>query len=227
MPYCFLGSSIKFQGHKGWKIDDLNPIWVRLLGRSQLSNPSDLPCFHVVILDSKLLICGLMLFLLSLVQFNLITWYIFYSTQIYGCVYRLWSEQIQLLTRDIMFYCEESSLYPPLKYWNHNINQSVLLSIICPWKTLLSTRNLAMCFIFHEIYQNFFFNFSKFSTLLWSSFHALGMLKFIPDLSFYYSNLVFHMVRPFYLMDYLIKILLMITKFTYLAKIFNSNAFVC
>ena len=26
-----------------WKID-LNPIWVRLLGRSQLSNPSDLPC---------------------------------------------------------------------------------------------------------------------------------------------------------------------------------------
>ena len=27
-----------------WKIDDLNPIWVRLLGRSQLSNSSDLPC---------------------------------------------------------------------------------------------------------------------------------------------------------------------------------------
>ena len=44
MPYCFLGSSIKFQGHTGWKIDDLNPIWVRLLGQSQLSNPSDLPC---------------------------------------------------------------------------------------------------------------------------------------------------------------------------------------
>ena len=44
MPNCFLGSSIKFQGHTGWKIDDLNPIWIRLLGRSQLSNPSDLPC---------------------------------------------------------------------------------------------------------------------------------------------------------------------------------------
>ena len=27
------------------KIDDFNPIWVRLLGRSQLSNPSYLPCF--------------------------------------------------------------------------------------------------------------------------------------------------------------------------------------
>ena len=40
-----LGSSIKFQGHTGWKIDDLNPIWVRLLSRSQLSNPSDLPCY--------------------------------------------------------------------------------------------------------------------------------------------------------------------------------------
>ena len=47
MPYCFLGSSIKFQGHTGWQIDDLNPIWVRLLGRSQLSNPSDLPCFFM------------------------------------------------------------------------------------------------------------------------------------------------------------------------------------
>ena len=45
MPYYFSGSSIKFQGHTGWKIDDLNPIWVRLLGRSQLSNSSDLPCF--------------------------------------------------------------------------------------------------------------------------------------------------------------------------------------
>ena len=44
VPYCFSGSSIKFQGHTGWKIYDLNPIWVRLLGRSQLSNPSDLPC---------------------------------------------------------------------------------------------------------------------------------------------------------------------------------------
>ena len=31
VPYCFFWSSIKFQGHTGWKIDDLNPIWVRLL----------------------------------------------------------------------------------------------------------------------------------------------------------------------------------------------------
>ena len=35
------------QGHSGWKIDDLNPIRVKLLGRSQLSNPSDLPCFDL------------------------------------------------------------------------------------------------------------------------------------------------------------------------------------
>ena len=42
-----LRSSIKFQGHRGWKMYDLNPIWVRirLLGRSQLWNPSDLPCW--------------------------------------------------------------------------------------------------------------------------------------------------------------------------------------
>ena len=45
VPYCVLVSSIKFQGHTAWKIADLNPIWVRLLGRSQLSNPPDLPCF--------------------------------------------------------------------------------------------------------------------------------------------------------------------------------------
>ena len=47
VPYCFFRSSIKFKGHTGWKIDNLNPIWVRLLGRSQLSNPSDLPCFNI------------------------------------------------------------------------------------------------------------------------------------------------------------------------------------
>ena len=42
----FFRSSVKFQGHTGWKIYDLNPIWERLLGCSQLSNPSDLPCFQ-------------------------------------------------------------------------------------------------------------------------------------------------------------------------------------
>ena len=38
--------SSKFQAHSGWKIDDLNPIW--LLGRSQLSNPSDSPYFTAI-----------------------------------------------------------------------------------------------------------------------------------------------------------------------------------
>ena len=47
VPYCFWRSSVKFQGHTGWKIDDLNPVWVRLLGRSQLSNPSNLPCLCI------------------------------------------------------------------------------------------------------------------------------------------------------------------------------------
>ena len=46
VPYNFSGSSIKFWGHTGWKIDVSNPILVRLLGRSQLSNPSDLPCLQ-------------------------------------------------------------------------------------------------------------------------------------------------------------------------------------
>ena len=47
VPYNFSGSSNKFLGHPGWKIDVSNPIWVRLLGRPQLSNPSDLPCFYL------------------------------------------------------------------------------------------------------------------------------------------------------------------------------------
>ena len=55
VPYCFLGSSIKIHGHTGWKIDNLNPVWVRLLGRSQLSNPSDLPCFNNM--QHKIYIC--------------------------------------------------------------------------------------------------------------------------------------------------------------------------
>ena len=40
----FSRSSIWFLGHTDWKIMHLNPIGVRLLGRSQLSNPSDSPC---------------------------------------------------------------------------------------------------------------------------------------------------------------------------------------
>ena len=48
MPYNFSRSSIKFRSHMGWKINDFNPIWVRLLGRSQLSNPSDLPWYDII-----------------------------------------------------------------------------------------------------------------------------------------------------------------------------------
>ena len=88
VPYYFWRSSVKFQGHTAqkivdfdldwafsdWKIDDLNPIWVRLLGRSQLSNPSDLPCLSTITL------------------FN--TWwcivYIFYIPRIMHMVYTLW-----------------------------------------------------------------------------------------------------------------------------------------
>ena len=46
VSYYLSRLSIKFQGHMYWKIDDLNPNWERLLGWSQLSNPSDLPCFY-------------------------------------------------------------------------------------------------------------------------------------------------------------------------------------
>ena len=34
VPYCFSRSSIKFHGHTGGKIDNLNPIWDNLAGRS-------------------------------------------------------------------------------------------------------------------------------------------------------------------------------------------------
>ena len=44
VPYCIARSSVKFHGHTGgknWRFESN----LRLLGRSQLSNPSDLPCF--------------------------------------------------------------------------------------------------------------------------------------------------------------------------------------
>ena len=44
--YHYSKSSIKFYDYTGWKIEGLNSIWLRLLGRSQLSNPSDLPCYN-------------------------------------------------------------------------------------------------------------------------------------------------------------------------------------
>ena len=40
----FIGVIHQISRSHGRTIDDFNPIWVRLLGRSQLSNPSDLPC---------------------------------------------------------------------------------------------------------------------------------------------------------------------------------------
>ena len=38
VPYCFLRSFIKFQGHTGWLIDDFNTISVRLLGNIKTFN---------------------------------------------------------------------------------------------------------------------------------------------------------------------------------------------
>ena len=46
VPYCFSRSSNQFLGHTGWKINDFNPMWVRLLGQSQLPNLPDLPCCY-------------------------------------------------------------------------------------------------------------------------------------------------------------------------------------
>ena len=61
MPYCFPRSSIKFQGHTGQNVTDFDPNWAfRTIGRSQLSNPSDLPCYLrciIIVADSYLLGC--------------------------------------------------------------------------------------------------------------------------------------------------------------------------
>ena len=50
-PHCFPRSSVKFQGHTGKTSPILTQIGrFRTLGRSQLSNPSDLLCFSFVCL---------------------------------------------------------------------------------------------------------------------------------------------------------------------------------
>ena len=46
VPYNFWGVIHQISRSHGRKISDSNPISVRLLGRSQLSNPSDLPCWE-------------------------------------------------------------------------------------------------------------------------------------------------------------------------------------
>ena len=47
LRFVCLRSSMKFQGHTRWKIYDLNPIWVRLLDWSQLSNPCPAPSHYL------------------------------------------------------------------------------------------------------------------------------------------------------------------------------------
>ena len=42
VPCCFSKSCVKFQHHTSQKVHDLDPIWAKLLGRSHLTNPSDL-----------------------------------------------------------------------------------------------------------------------------------------------------------------------------------------
>ena len=44
--YYFSRLCIKFQGQTGRKVDVLDSSWARLLGQSQLLNPSDLPCLQ-------------------------------------------------------------------------------------------------------------------------------------------------------------------------------------
>ena len=69
VPYYFSRSYIKFQGHTGWQIDNLDQIRARLLGRSQLSNPSDLPCseFALWALGKWLHCCQLDSYVIALV----------------------------------------------------------------------------------------------------------------------------------------------------------------
>ena len=58
VPYSYSRSSIKFQGQMDWKIENLNPIWARLLGQSQLSNPLDLPCLYIFLYHYNDVIMG-------------------------------------------------------------------------------------------------------------------------------------------------------------------------
>ena len=55
MPYCFFWSSIKFQGHEGWKIDDLNPICVRFALFSMFGRPdyNDIRQIHAFLAATK------------------------------------------------------------------------------------------------------------------------------------------------------------------------------
>ena len=46
LPYCFLGSSIKFQGHTGQKITDFGPNWGFPDNNSKLNSPKGFGMMH-------------------------------------------------------------------------------------------------------------------------------------------------------------------------------------
>ena len=51
VPFCFWCHPSNFKVTQVEKSKDFSPIWVRLQSRSQLSNPSDLPCLIYFILN--------------------------------------------------------------------------------------------------------------------------------------------------------------------------------
>ena len=50
VPNCFAKSSIKFHGHTVGKIDDLNPIWDYMAGRSYQIPQICFVLFHFVLI---------------------------------------------------------------------------------------------------------------------------------------------------------------------------------
>ena len=117
VPFNFSRSSIKFQGHTGWKIGNLNRIWVSLLGRSQLSNPSDLPCLHKnakkilnrytplwCLTDVLLMICCFLFGTWSWLRLFLWNWRHYWR-------YSLWNEAFSCHTVVIMPACKCLNFY--------------------------------------------------------------------------------------------------------------------
>ena len=139
-PYYFSRSSIKFQRHTVWKIDDFNPIWVWLLGRSQLSNISHFPCLFVELLH-------------EFVKFVLlIADYITYSSVVFILNFGIWM-YLQLMYNAYMHVCTPVQACPIYQrsWGQHGADQGPvgprLAPMLAPWTFLsgVACKRLTIC----------------------------------------------------------------------------------
>ena len=139
-------SNVGLVGHTGHKIDDLNPIWARLLGWSQLWNPSNLPCLYIVKLHKTVGLNGLnvlddlgchkQIFISNTLNSSSMQ----YRTSLLlleGCIEKLrqgynnyWFMLFPIYFSLFCSYCHHSNITNLLKYFIHSFPIAMILTLL-------------------------------------------------------------------------------------------------